>query len=48
MKQYMIHIEEVGDDNVANKKVYIVNKYQKEKIDKIIEEKDDDNSSIKD
>lgn len=49
MKQYMIHleVEELkNDDTKHEKKVFIINQYQKEKIDKIIEESKEDNSSI--
>lgn len=45
MKHFMIHIEEINGKE-EDKKVYIINQYQKEKIDKIVEEDHDDNSSI--
>lgn len=46
MKHYMIHIEEING-NGDDKKVYIVNEYQKDKIDKIIEDdKEEEQNSL--
>ena len=42
----MIHIEEINGKE-DDKKVFIINQYQKEKIDRVIEENNDNNSKDK-